>query len=213
MKMSRDAREMKNYLEAKSGKPTPPLDLFGLEQLSFGFYPKFIKGAIDRFYNPNSKQDPTSINFYMKPVLSMGKAKRSGELWEMTDDHKTILWKISHYLLDDYNHEQLLIIKQMCETFTPQQIEQAIQIAKTEKVFNVNYLLRVTEGVKSREDYEKNKIQERRKLFDTGSPTNDIVVKRQRVELASIMDDWENTLENIKLQKKLEELNRFGDNR
>lgn len=209
MRMSRDAREVKNHLEAKSGQQIPPFDLFGIEELVYSFYPNFIKGAIDRFYNPKSKQDPSSIAFYVKPIRSMNKSRRNAD-WNMTQEQRDIVWKISHYLLDDYNYDQLGIIKQMAETFTPQQVQKAIDNAMKEKVFNVNYLLRIAESVKSLDDYEVSKIQNRRKLFVDGG-VNDKTHVRPVYEIASMVASFQDELENIRINKMIEEMGKNDD--
>lgn len=210
--MSRDARKALTTLESISGKKASIEDAFIAEELCYSFYPSFIISIIRKVYNPNSKLDPGRMSFYVKPIRSQGgkgKAKgvrRDTRDWIMTDNDRRVYWAIGHYLLTDYSHEHLQLVRECCR-YPFEDVKKAIAISEEEGVHSVPYLHSVLERIQAEREREKQKIAELRKMV-INNVGEEQVIKRNNLEIASLMYEWEQTIQNMNLRRKVEKL--FG---
>lgn len=208
IKVSRDARKTLNALSEISGKDFSIDDIFASEELCYSYYSKTVIGHIKRFYNPDSKGNPNSILFYTQPTKSINKGRRNKDSWDMSDHDRRIYWAIGSYLIEDYNYDNLCIIKSMCQ-YEFDDISEAIKIAKSEDVFSIPYVLRIVEGIVARREERKRQIQNRRGLFN--KPRESDANKRSRIDIANLMDRWGQTIENVELQNRVDRLYRRGN--
>lgn len=205
-KVSRDARKILDELRALSGQEPTMDDVFEAEQLAFSFYAKTVVGHIKRMYNPNSKSDPARVAFYVRPTRSLNKGRRSKEDWTMTESEKAIYWAISNgFLIDDFNHDALVQVQAMCQRKI-EDVREAIKISTEEDVLSIPYLYRVLEGLEARREHQRQRIEDRRRLFLQDEDKQ--VKRRGMLEMASLMYDWEQTIQNMELQKKVDRLRR-----
>lgn len=210
MFMSRDARRIINTIAAQgAGVDFTPVDVYFAEVLAYSFYAKTVEGHIKRMYNPKSKGNPNEVAFYVKPTFSLNKGRRNKEEWRMAPDHQANYYAISKYLIEDYSYDFLKIVKDICG-YPIQMVSEGIKIAKSENVHSVPYLLRVVEGIKARQEHQVHKLDQFRQKFHTQEQA--VVTKRGAVEIAGLMASWEESIQNMKLQKQVEQLYK-GDNR
>ena len=71
---------------------------------------------------------------------------------------------------------------------------------------SIPYLYRVLEGLEARKEHQRRRIEDRRRLF--AAEDNKQVAPRGKIEIASLMYDWQETIQNMELQKKIDRLNR-----
>lgn len=204
MRMSRDARQILDTLQSLSNKEASVEDVFIAEELAYSFYGKTVSSHIKRMYNPNSKNNPDSMAFYVKPTRSLNKGRRNKDDWYMTKEEREIYCMVcGEYLIDDFNYEQLKQLREVCQR-PHEDVEEAIKISVEEDVRSIPYLYRVLEGLEARREHQRRQIEERRKLFLQES--NRPVVRRSRLEIASLMYDWQETIQNVELQSKVNDL-------
>lgn len=204
--VSRDARNILNALrDLGSGAPTID-DIFEAEQLAFSFYGKTVVGHIKRMFNPNSKGDPARVAFYVKPTRSLNKGRRNKEDWAMTDDERRVYWLISkQYLIEDFNYDALIQLRTICNS-KYEDVNEAMGIAIDEDVRSIPYLFRVLEGLGARREFKRKQIEDRRRLFMGQAQEQKHV--RGKAEIASLMYSWQETIQNVELQRKVKDLHR-----
>jgi hypothetical protein len=204
-KVSRDARQILNELRAKSGQEPTIEDVFEAEQLVYSYYAKTVVGHIKRMYNPNSKSDPARVAFYVRPTRSLNKGRRNKDDWLMTEEEKRVYWEVCSYLIEDFNYDALKLLREICQRKLDI-VREAIEISEAEDVRSIPYLYRVLEGLEARKEHERRQIEERRRLFL--QEQNKQTIKRGRLEIASLMHEWQETIQNMELQKKVDKLRR-----
>jgi len=208
-KMSRDARKMIDELDSfnvQYGKKETSLeDVFVAEELAYSYFAKTICAHIKRYYNSNSDKNPESMSFYVKPTKSINKGRRNKDEWTMTDNDKQIYVTMTKYLIEDFNYDQLKLLREVSNTYNHDTIIEAIKISKSEDVYSIPYVHRVAEGIKARHEIQIHQIQSRRKLFyDTTEQS--MAGRRSRIEIASLMHDWQQSIQNVELEKKVKRL-------
>jgi hypothetical protein len=205
VKVSTDARKMLNALKAKSGREASIEDVFIAEELAYTYFAKVVVGNINRMYNPNSKSNPGSMAFYVKPTRSLNKGRRKDiDEWIMTDEEKRVYWTIcNQYLIDDFNHDQLKQLRDLCGK-PYDMIQLGIKECGREDIRSIPYLFRVVEGLQAKEDHRKRQLEFLRGKF--GTEDSAPVVERNRMEIANLMYSWEDTIQNVELQKKVDDL-------
>lgn len=205
MRMSRDARLALNMIEELGGQNVfTPDNIINAEQLVFTYYGKTVVSHIKRFYNPNStKGDPNAIAFYVQPVRSINKGKRTKDEWIFTEeDRERYLYVSKHYLIDDFNYEQLKQMREICQYSLPM-IKEAISSALQEDTRNVPYLLRVLQGLEAQKNAKK---AQREKLRDMCQYNAQQEEKPWSVlELAQAQWQWQQALENKHIEQKVRE--------
>jgi hypothetical protein len=107
--------------------------------------------------------------------------------------------------MDDFNHDQLLTLRQMCQ-YRYEDVSAAIAVGRQEDVFSIPYVYRIVEGSNVRREYQAHKLEERRKMFIDG-PAKE-ATSRGLVEIASLSYDWQQTIENLNLQERVDKLYR-----
>jgi hypothetical protein len=203
-KVSRDARAVLLAIQSLSGREASIEDVFSAEELVYSFYGKTIVGHIKRMYNPNSKSNPNTVSFYDKPTRSLNKGRRNKEDWRMTDEERRVYWLVCNsYLIEDFNHDALQQLRMVCRQ-KYEDVNEAISISNGEDVRSIPYLWRVVEGLRVRREHKRRQIEDRRRLF-MGS-TEDEVNVRGKAEIASLMYDWQETIQNVELQRRVEAL-------
>lgn len=205
MKISRDARQMLNTLTEVSGRETSITDVFIATQLAYSFFGKTVSAHIKRMYNPNSKANPHEMQFYVKPTLSLNKGRRNKEEWILTEQEQNNLMRIGGYLIEDYNYDQLKQMRLLC-AMPEFDVKEGIEIAKEEQVYSIPYLYRIVEGIEARKEHKRQQMHATRKMVhtDTGSKVN----SRTPLELASLMAEWQETIQNVELEEKVNKLYR-----
>lgn len=202
--MSRDCRKVLDQLQELSKQAPTMQDILDAEQLVYTYYAKTICGHISRFYNPESKGDPSRIAFYVKPTQSINKGKRTTEIWKMTDHDKEVYQLITTgYIIEDFSLDQLKTIKDMGK-YELKDISSGIQEATKEGVYSILYLLRIVEGIVAKKEHQKAQRQKLKELYKYED--NDNTTSRSTLELASMRYSWQNALENSILERKVKEL-------
>lgn len=203
MNMSTEARKVINKIEELSGITHTFEDIIQAEQLVYSYYSRTVVGHVSRFYNPDSKQDPSRVAFYVQPVRSINKGKRNKEDWEFTTEEREIYqWVSKHYLIDDFNYEQLKQMREICQRPLPL-VKEAIASALQEDTRNVPYLLRVLQGLEAERNARK---AQREKLRDMFSYQEDKTEHRwSALDLAQAQYGWQQALENKKIEQEVEQ--------
>lgn len=202
--MSRDGRKVINHLLSLSGEKIPTKeDIIQAEQLVFTYYSKTIIGHITRFYNPDSKNNPNRVAFYVKPTKSINKGKRTTEEWIMTDEDREKYFTIGEYVIEDYSIDQLKIIRDLCK-YQLKDIKVAIKESQKENIYSIFYLQRVVEGIVTQKEYERSKKQYLKELYKYNEKTD--IINRTPLEIATMEYTWQNSVENLELRRKMEEL-------
>ena len=202
MFISRDARRVINTLLSVSGKDKPSInDLWTAEQLVYTYYPNVIIGHIKRYYNPKSKNDPSSMKFYEKPARSQGHGKRTNKTW-VTDDKFNIWSMLSKYVISDYSYDDLAMIKEI--DVEEQDIEHGIKVGRENRIYSIAYAIRIAERNKAEREKRRQEIRNRRNLFHKGD--NNDINSRSKLEVVGFVADWKDELENLELQKKIDDL-------
>lgn len=206
MKMSRDARKIiDTLLELRgTGATFVPFDVYYAEMLAYSFFSKTVVGHMKRMYNPNSKSNPNEVAFYVKPTFSLNKGRRNKEEWRMLPDHMDNYYQISNYLIEDFSYDFLKIMKDLCSNYEPDMIREGIKIAKGEDVHSIPYLLRVVEGIKARQEFKIVKLDQFRQKFHKVEEEQAVV--RSPIEIADLAAQWQETIQNMELQKKARDL-------
>lgn len=202
-KTSRDAKRIIQYLEGISGVGVSPTDIFIAEQMVYSFFPKTIEGHIKRMYNPDSKGNPASLEFYLKPTFSLNKGRRNKEEWQMSIGEQANYLMISMYLLEDFSFDFLKIMRQICE-FDYETVKESITISIGENVHSLPYLIRVAEGVQVRKQHKQQQLDRFRDQFKPVAEEQ--ATTRSKLEMAQLMGGWQETIENMKLQRQIDEL-------
>lgn len=210
-RMSRDARKILDNLSKLTGRSYAATDLFIAEGLVTGYFVANVNSIIKQIFKRSKSEERFGLQYYIQPVLSMAKQKRQdGSVWEMTDDEKRIYWFVTHsYLMEDFNFEQLLTLRQLCQ-YRFEDVSAAIAIGRQEDVFSIPYIYRIVEGTQVKREYQTHKIQKRRELVIDSQP--DQVISRGVAEIASLSYSWQQTIENLNLQEKVDKLYREGNN-
>ena len=205
MKMSRDARSVLQAIEACGGTDVYDFDnVIEAEQLVYSYFGKTVVGHIKRFYNPNStKGNAWRVAFYVQPVRSINKGKRNKEDWEFTTEEREVYqWVSKHYLIDDFNYEQLKQMREICQRPLPL-VKEAIASALQEDTRNVPYLLRVLQGLEAERNARK---AQREKLRDMFSYQEDKTEHRwSALDLAQAQYGWQQALENKKIEQEVKQ--------
>lgn len=203
IKTSRDARKVLNQLQELTNKEPSFEDIFLAEELTFSFYAKTVCSAIKRYYNPDSKGDPNSLSFYVKPIKSINKGRRSKEDWQMDMNDKMVYRWVGQFILEDYSYDMLKTMRELCR-YRFDDVEQATKVSKSEDVYSIPYILRVVEGIKARREHKQQQIQQMRKMFHVKQDEG--IVVRGPAEIASAKHSWQELLQNSELQQRVNRL-------
>ena len=207
MKMSRDARLVLQTIVDCGGDPNEVFtadNVIEAEQLVFTFFGKTVAGHVKRFFNPNStKGNANSVAFYVQPVVSINKGKRSKEEWKFTAEEREVyVYMSKHYLIDDFNYEQLKQIREICQRPLGL-VKEAIVSALQEDTRNVPYLFRVLQGLEAQKNARKAQRDKLRDLFQYSE------AKEEKpwsvLELAQAQWQWQQALENKQIERKVRE--------
>lgn len=195
---------MLDALQILTGREASFEDVFNAEELAYSFYGKTVAAHIKRYFNPKSNNNPDTIAFYMKPTKSLNKGRRNKEEWVMTDEEKRVYHLIaSQYLVEDFNYDSLKQMREMCQH--PREIVQsAIAESISGDVMSIPYLYRIVEGLAVRKEHKRQQMEYRRKLF--GVEDSVAVPSRGAAEIAGLMYDWQETIRNVELQRKVNKL-------
>ena len=202
--MSRDARQVINQLEEIGGVQCSTKSIYIAEELVFTYYGKTVAGHVKRFYNPDSKQDPNNMEFYVQPTRSINKGKRTKDEWHMSDTDKEIYDKITTgFILEDFSYDQLKILKEICNTYDIKEVSRAIKECQEVKQYSILYLNRVVSAIHAKAEHER---EQRAKLRDLckADIKNDKHT-RNPMQMALAQYSWQQMLENNILNRKMEE--------
>lgn len=204
MKVSRDARQMIDALQVLIDREASIEDVFVAEELAYSYFGKTVVGHIKRMYNPNSANGPDTMAFYVKPTRSLNKGRRNKDEWTLIDEEKRVYYLISNqYLIEDFNYDALKQMREMCQQpYTL--IQQAITESLASDVRSVPYLFRIVEGLAIRKEHKRQEIEDRRKLFKGEEDSK--IMTRGKAEIANLMYSWEETIQNVELQHKVNKL-------
>ena len=205
MRMSRDARLVLQTIESCGGVDVYDFDnIIEAEQLVYSYFGKTVASHVKRFYNPNStKGNASRVAFYVQPVRSINKGKRNKENWEFTtEEREAYQWISKHYLIDDFNYEQLKQMREICQR-PLLLIKEAISSALQEDTRSVPYLPRVSQGLEAERSARK---AQREKLRDMFSYQED-KSKHQwsALDLAQAQYAWQQALENKKIEQEVKQ--------
>lgn len=204
--MSRDARQVITTFCELVGKEIDIEDVLVAESLCFVFYPRQVVSVIKQIHKRSKSEEKNKLAYYVQPVVCMMKQKRPGhdDIWRMTEHERQIYLLVTqHYLIDDFNHEQLVQLRQICQ-WSQEDIWQAIRASKEEGVYSIPYLLRVLEGMEARRKERERQLDELRQQL-AYRPESEGVVRRSRMELATLLYQWEQDLQNAELERKMQE--------
>ena len=203
MRMSRDARLVLQAIQDCGGDVVVDLDnVVEAEQLVYTYFGKTVAGHVRRFYNPNStKGNANRVAFYVHPTKSINKGKRNKDNWEFTSEEREVYqWVSKHYLIDDFNYEQLKQMREICQRPLPL-VKEAISSALQEDTRNVPYLFRVLQGLEAERNARK---AQREKLRDMFSYQEDTTAHQwSALDLAQAQYGWQQLLENKKIEQEV----------
>jgi len=218
MKMSTDARKVINKLIELTGSEEVATvhNVLVAETLCYSFYAKTIMGHMSRFYNPDSKGDPTDMMFYVKPIRSINKGRRNKEIWAsvLVEEEAGKYQLVGDYVSTDYNNEALKQVREIMDTYSEDEIRSAIKISGEADVYSVPFLYRVLESeraerirIAERRERQRKAQEESRRGIYAGQG-----VKRTPIDVANLAMSWEETINTMKLEKLLKENDREHSN-
>lgn len=179
-------------------------DLFVAEEICFTYYANPVISIIKQIYKKSKSDERIRLGYYVQPIVSIIKQKRKSDTWTMNEHDKRVYWFVTtRYLIDDFNHDQLVQLRDLCR-FPYDDIEEAARISKNEQVYSIPYLYRVVEGIQARKAEKMRQLQERRKMFYVEQ--NEHIIKRSRLDIAKLEAQWLKQCENAELMRMVNEL-------
>lgn len=209
MQVSTDLRKVLAVFTSVTGKEPTIEDIMVGTSLCYSFYAKTITSHINRYYNPESPESDTML-FYVKPTLSINKGRRFKGNWSFQEiqTYRDSFIAISNYVDMDFNHDNLVQLREICKTYLTEEIRASINIAETMDVRTIPYLARVLERYRLDQEKELNKrrrlIEQERKSREGLQPTTP-TVQRTPIEIASLMGSWLDEVNTAELERKLDE--------
>ena len=208
MNVSTDVRKVLTQFEEVTGKSPDINDIVVATSLCYTYFPKKIISDIKRCYNTDNP-DSNNMSYYIKPVVSMGKARRNPanwSVWEIQQVEASFM-AISHYVEQDYNYDALSMLKDICSVYLLDEIDASIKIAKESAVYSIPYLYRVLEGYRIEQDRLKSErmafLQKQEESRKGLNKTVDI--QRTPTDVASKVGNWMDLINTADLERRLNE--------
>ena len=116
---------------------------------------------------------------------------------------------LSRYLITDYSISDSEMIYKVVHTYESNMIHDAIRIAISNKVYNIQYVNAILEREQALSNMKKQEVQKLRERADNASSILDKhKIQHSVMEVATSQYDWEKRKENAELERKMQEM--FG---
>lgn len=213
IQMSRGCSVVINHLVSVAQKHgvniiPKPMDIFIAEQLAYTYSFNVINAAITKYYNPKSKNDPTSMAFYEKPIRSQNRGRISDDDWIGTE--KFQIWhELATFAPSQLGKTDIEYIISSPPDMTC--IKQGIDIARKSKIISIPYAA----GIAIKEYASKIEVQrQQEEEFNAHKISeSDIysqIHKHSILEIAGLANEWSETVENIELERKVNSIREKG---
>lgn len=119
---------------------------------------------------------------------------------------------ISKYLITDYSIQDAGTIYNIVGKYTPDRIQSAINVAKSNNVYNIQYINAILEKEQALSNIKKQGINKMRERIDNSNSILDKkLVQHSIIDMATNQYNWEQEKENAELERKMQEvLNNMG---
>lgn len=116
---------------------------------------------------------------------------------------------LSRYLITDYSISDSEMIYKVVHTYESNMIHDAIHIAISNKVYNIQYVNAILEREQALSNMKKQEVQKLRERADNASSILDKhKIQHSVIEVATSQYNWEKRKENAELERKMQEM--FG---
>ena len=175
-----------------------PHDVFLAEQLAYSYSYNILKGAVDRFFNPKSKSDPTKVEFYVKPIRSQNKGRIKDDDW-IGNEQYGLWYAMATFTPNPLSQTDIEYIKNT--TISQKYIDYGIKSARDMKNLSIPYAVSIGANQQANDqeiaDQRSRKI-EANKYHDSHSEEH----RHTILDMIGLIGTWEEEMENMDLQKK-----------
>ena len=222
--MSREARKLLNELDIMASQHnittlvTLP-QIYIADQIILKYYTAPILNAIKS--KVNGLKSKSSKHFTIEHWVSvldsmfsnnMG-VRREGSVVQTVDGNdigSQGFQLLSKYLVTDYSITDAEIIYKVVHMYDSNVIRDAIRVAISNKVYNIQYVNAILGREQALSNMKKQEIQKRIERADNASAILDKhKVKHSVIDVATSQYNWEQQKQNAELEKKMHEI--FGE--
>ena len=200
--VSRDARQVLEHFANLTGLASTVVQHMAIhaEVLCWTHYPRQVINVINQIYRKSRSDGKNSLDYYIPVVRNMIKPWRREEPWDPTPEECQNYAELSLSLGADWANNKMEIVQWICRQ--PRAlVRKALHIAHVEGTKSVDYVYRVLERMVLEQE-EKLRRRERHRL----RRGQEQVHKRSRAELATLMYQWQDAIQNVELARKVKEL-------
>lgn len=218
--MSREARRLLNELDTLAGQYktstlVTPQQVYIADQITQKYFTapilNAIKSKVNALKNRSSKH--FTIEHWVSVLDSMfasnGSVRREGSIVQSVevDDGYLGFQSIIKYLVTDYGSRDAGEIYEIVHKYSNDMIDNAISIAKQNKVYNIQYVKAVLEKEQALSNIRQKELNNlRNKVEDSNHILNRQKVEHSVLDMATTQYDWEKAKQNAELERKMQGL-------
>lgn len=218
--MSREARRLLNELDTLAGQYktstlVTPQQVYIADQITQKYFTapilNAIKSKVKALKNRSSKH--FTIEHWVSVLDSMfasnGSVRREGSIVQSVevDDGYLGFQSIIKYLVTDYGSRDAGEIYEIVHKYSNDMIDNAISIAKQNKVYNIQYVKAVLEKEQALSNIRQKELNNlRNKVEDSNHILNRQKVEHSVLDMATTQYDWEKAKQNAELERKMQGL-------
>lgn len=218
--MSREARRLLNELDTLAGQYktstlVTPQQVYIADQITQKYFTapilNAIKSKVKALKNRSSKH--FTIEHWVSVLDSMfasnGSVRREGSIVQSVevDDGYLGFQSIIKYLVTDYGSRDAGEIYEIVHKYSNDMIDNAISIAKQNKVYNIQYVKAVLEKEQALSNIRQQELTNlRNKVEDSNHILNRQKVEHSVLDMATTQYDWEKAKQNAELERKIQGL-------
>lgn len=218
--MSREARRLLNELDTLAGQYktstlVTPQQVYIADQITQKYFTapilNAIKSKVKALKNRSSKH--FTIEHWVSVLDSMfasnGSVRREGSIVQSVevDDGYLGFQSIIKYLVTDYGSRDAGEIYEIVHKYSNDMIDNAISIAKQNKVYNIQYVKAVLEKEQALSNIRQQELTNlRNKVEDSNHILNRQKVEHSVLDMATTQYDWEKAKQNAELERKMQGL-------